>query len=262
MKYLLLSLTFFILFSCTKKKDPVIDFTVTQNAAGVMVLNANISGVSAKKINFCGFTCGLSEVHSTELNQVVSSIPNSNSITLTMSNYDYGNGNYVDFSPNTTYYFTCIVGTSDGKFYRTKVKSLLTESNIPCNLNNNTYTVVSQSNSSPIDYGASTIAYLSASSNSYKTYNVQFGQYQFKFTFLGQPTSQIYTTTTSSTGFTSNRVYIKNTFSSATLDNNANLYVTNNLDGTFTMEMCEGNADDWVYSPSYVTYSFKVNGNY
>ena len=181
-----------------------------------------------------------------------------------MSTYDLGNYNFVSFSPNTTYYFTCFVGTSDGKLYRTTAKAFTTGMVLPCTMNPNTYSVADSWNNSILDSGTSSTANFSGTSGGgvYKIYSVNFGPYTFKFTFKGVPTTQAYSATSSSNAFSTNEVFIQNSNTGANIYNGNVLYVKNNNDGTFTMAMCNGSSYDSGYSSSSVEHSFKVNGFY
>jgi hypothetical protein len=264
MKYLLFTLTCLVLFSCTKKEEPIITFTVTQNAVGEMILHADISGISKKQINVCGFSCGLSENHDITSSQVYSDQPNSTSITKTMSNYCFDLFNCVPFSPNTTYYFTCFIGTTSGKIYRTKAKAITAALILPCSISPNTYSVTNYWTETPVENGITTNAVLTGTAGGglYKIYSVNFGSYTFNFKFKGDASTQVYTTTNNPSSFALNEVYIENYSTGSPLNYVSTLYVTNNNNGTFTMVMCSGSSYDSGYPPSEVVHSFNITGNY
>ena len=70
MKFTTITLLFLLLFSCTKQEDPIINFTVTQNWWGQIVLTANLEKITPKNVSVVGFSAGMSSNHYIQENQV------------------------------------------------------------------------------------------------------------------------------------------------------------------------------------------------
>ncbi|MFZ9612708.1 MAG: hypothetical protein ACO29Q_05450 [Crocinitomicaceae bacterium] len=256
MKIILFSLTLFVLFSCTKETEPQLSLTVTQNSTGQFVLTANIDNIDIKKLNFCGFSGSVIPDHDISSSQIRTTEITGNTVVMTMDNYN--------FPPGQTYYFTCFVGTKNGKLVRSEPVSLTGTTTAPCFVANNSYSVASAWDGSIIENGNTSNAVFTGTTGGgvYRQYSVQLGFNVYKFKFLGEPSTQIYTSMSSSTNLASSHVYIQNTSSGYALDFGNSLYVKNNNDGTFTMTMCAGSGYDYAYTPANVTYTFKITGNY
>jgi hypothetical protein len=257
MKFLLFTLPLLLLFSCAKEEEPIINLTVTQNSNGQIVLTANLEKISPSKLSVVGFSAGMSPNHYIQENQIKTDVITSQQVQLNMDN--------SPFIPGQTYYFTCFIGTKSGKLIRSVPVAFATgNSSAPCNIVNNTYMVKETGSSVTISSGSTNNAILTSTSGGgiFKHYTVQFGSAIYKFIFRGNPTTQIYTTSSSSTSLSTSEIWIQNTSSGAIVDYGENVYVTDNNNGTFTFTKCPYLTYDWYYFPSDILLSFKVTGNY
>jgi hypothetical protein len=129
---------------------------------------------------------------------------------------------------------------------------------------NNTYVVDAFGSSGIIESGSTNNASLTSTSGGglYKHYTVQFGSAMYKFIFKGNPTSQIYTTASSTSSMGLGQIFIQNTSSGAIMYSGQDVYVTDNNDGTFTITKCPYLNYDTYYFPTDVLVSFNVTGNY
>lgn len=256
MKFTTFTLLFLLLFSCTKQEDPIINFTVTQNWWGQIVLTANLEKITPKNVSVVGFSAGMSSNHYIQENQVKTDQISSNVVQLTM--------NSSNFVAGQTYYFSCFLGTKSGKLIRSAPVAFSTEIDAPCNITNNTFLVNGSGSTGAIDFGTTNNATLTATSGGgvFKHYTVQFGSATYKFIFRGNPTSLVYSTSTTTSGMASSEVLIQNTNSGATMFAGQNVFVTDNNNGTFTITKCPYLNYDSYYFPSDVLVSFKVTGNY
>ena len=257
MKFLLFALPLLLLFSCAKKEEPIINLTVTQNSNGQIVLTANLEKISPSKLSVVGFSAGMSPNHYIQENQIKTEKITSQQVQLNMDN--------SPFIPGQTYYFTCFIGTKSGKLIRSLPVAFSTEnSSAPCNIVNNTYLVKETGSSVTISSGSTNNANLTSTSGGgiFKHYTVQFGSATYKFIFRGNPTTQIYTTSSSANSISSSEIWIQNTSSGAIVDYGENVYVTDNNNGTFTITKCPYLTYDWYYFPSDILLSFKITGNY
>lgn len=262
MKYLLFVLSTFLLFSCSKKKEPIITFTVTQNSIGEIVITANVDKISTKDMNVVGCTNSVLQKHDITSNQLFQT-----SKTITSNEFIFNcSQNGQTFIPGQTYYFTCFVGTKNGKLVRSAPLAFTPGNIAPCSINQNQYSFsyLSWNGSNVIiENGTTTTASLFSTSGTYKTYSFQLGTNDYRITFNGEPSSNVYLTTTFGTGFLTNQVNIYNANSSVSVYANYYVYVKNNNDGTFTMTMCESDTYDSTIDPSNnFSIAFKVNGTY
>lgn len=263
MKYLLIALTAFFLFSCSKKKDPIITFTITQNAVGEIIVTANVDKISEKDINVVGCTNSVLQNHDISSNQLFETSKTITGNTLVFNCSQNGQA----FIPGQTYYFTCFVGTKNGKLVRSAPLSFIPGNIAPCSINQNQYSlsIYSSWNASTFIFesGTTTTANLISTSGNYRTYSFQLGTKNYCITFNGEPSSKVYLTTTFSPAFLTNQVRIYNANSSVPINSNYYVFVKNNNDGTFTMTMCEGDTyDATIQTSDNFSIAFKVNGNY
>lgn len=256
MKFLFFTLPLLLLFSCTKQEDPIISLTVTQNSFGQFVLTANLENITPSKLSVVGFSAGMTPNHYIQENQIKTEEITGNEVQLSMSG--------ANFVPGQTYYFSCFVGTKSGKLIRSAAVSYSTEIVAPCNLVNNTFTVDAFGSSGIIESGSTNNATLTSTSGGglYKHYTVQFGSATYKFIFKGNPSSQIYTTVSSTSNVGLGQVCIQNTSSGAIVYAGQDVYVTDNNNGTFTIAKCPYLTYDWFYFPTDILLSFKITGNY
>ena len=145
MKFTTITLLFLLLFSCTKQEDPIINFTVTQNWWGQIVLTANLEKITPKNVSVVGFSAGMSSNHYIQENQVKTDQISSNVVQLTM--------NSSNFVAGQTYYFSCFLGTKSGKLIRSAPVAFSTEIDAPCNITNNTFLVNGSGSTGAIDFG-------------------------------------------------------------------------------------------------------------
>ncbi|MFM1947828.1 MAG: hypothetical protein RL207_2111 [Bacteroidota bacterium] len=263
MKYLLIALTTFLLFSCSKKKDPIITFTVTQNAIGEVIITANVDKISVKDMNAVGCTNSMLMNHDISSNQFFVNSDDITSSTIELNCTKNGQ----TFTPGQTYYFTCFVGTKNGKLVRSAPISFTPGNIAPCSINQNQYSfsIYSSWNASTFTFesGTTSTANLISTSGNYRTYSFQLGTKNYCITFNGEPSSKVYLTTTLTTAFLTNQVKIYNANSSVPIYANYYVFVKNNNDGTFTMTMCESDTyDATIQTSSNFSIAFKVNGNY
>lgn len=256
MKFLFFTLPLLFLFSCTKQEDPIISLTVTQNSFGQFVLTANLENISPSKLSVVGFSAGMTPNHFIQENQIKTEEITSNEVQLSMSS--------ANFVPGQTYYFSCFIGTKSGKLIRSAPVTFSAELTAPCNIMNNTYVVDAFGSSGIIESGSTNNASLTSTSGGglYKHYTVQFGSAMYKFIFKGNPTSQIYTTASSTSSLGLGQIFIQNTSSGAIMYSGQDVYVTDNNDGTFTITKCPYLNYDTYYFPTDVLVSFNVTGNY
>jgi hypothetical protein len=256
MKFLFFTLPLLLLFSCTKQEDPIINLTVTQNSSGQFVLTANLEKISPSKLSVVGFSAGMTPNHFIQENQIRTEDITSKQVQLSM--------NSSNFLPGQTYYFSCFIATKSGKLIRSTSVAYTLEINAPCNLVNNSFTVDAFGGSGVIESGSTLNANLTSTSGGglYKHYTVQFGTATYKFIFKGNPSSQIYTTTSSTSSVGLGQVCIQNTSSGAIVFSGQDVYVTDNNNGTFTITKCPYQTYDWFYFPTDILLSFKITGNY
>ncbi|MFM6933858.1 MAG: hypothetical protein ACKOXP_00295 [Flavobacteriales bacterium] len=256
MKLILFALPFLLLFSCTKKEDPIIQFTVIKDSFNRFVLTANLDKIKSSEVSVLGFSAGMSPTHYIQENQVKTEEITSNTVQLTMDSNNFMQGQ--------TYYFTCFIGTKSGKLIRSAPIAFGSGISAPCSITNNTFDVVDFGGTGTIENGNTNNAVLTATSGGgvFYHYSVLFGSAIYKFIFRGNPTSQVYTTSTAASGMASNQVVIQNTSSGAIMNSGQDVYVKDNNDGTFTITKCPYENYDTYYFPSDVLVSFKITGNY
>ena len=256
MKFLLFALPLLLLFSCAKQEDPIINLTVIQNSSEQFVLTANLEKINPSKLSIVGFSSGMSPNHYIQENQIKTEDIKSKTVQLTMSS--------SNFVAGQTYYFRCFICTKTGKLIRSAAVTFIKEISAPCNLVNNFFTVEGSGGSGILENGPTNNATLTSTSGGglYKHYSVQFGSAMYKFIFKGNPTSQIYTTSSSTSSIGLGQVCIQNTSSGAIVYSGQDVYVTDNNNGTFTIAKCPYQTYDWFYFPTDILLSFKVTGNY